>query len=381
MRVLLLHTEYKQQGGEDIVFIQERELLKNNGFIVDTILFNNKRYTFIKFFLLLFNPFSFFKVLRKIKQFKPDVIHVHNWYFGASPSIFIAAHFKKIRVVHTIHNFRILCPSAVIFYKNKLYFDSVKKYFPLRSVLFRVYKNSFFITGWVLLCTRFHYFLNTWNNIDKIICLTGSAKMLLCESYLKIPDEKIMVKPHFIPTFSESTSLKRKDHFLYVGRLSEEKGIDLLLRAFENSNHKLKIIGKGPMKDLVEKFALNNSNIDFLNFKNSAEIRKEMLDCSAVIFPSICYEQFGLVIVEAFATATAVISCDIGSPKELVKNGYNGFKFTTGNQKELVKKIELWQSSSENFKSMISKNALDTYLNNYQSRRSLTMLEYLYRSE
>lgn len=380
MRILLIHTAYKQPGGEDIVFAQEQELLINNGFTVEALLFNNKRFALIKFLLLLFNPFSFVKVLLKINSFKPQVIHVHNWYFGASPSIFIAARIKRIPVVHTIHNFRILCPSAVIFHKDHLYFDSIKKYFPLRSIFLRVYKNSFFITSWVLLCTRLHYFLNTWNNIDKIICLTPSAKMILCESYLKISVDRILIKPHFIPNFSDSIWLKRKDHFLYVGRLSPEKGIEFLLNTFANSGFNLKVIGKGPMRDLVQEFALNNSNIEFLNYKTSSEIRKEMLDCSAVIFPSICYEQFGLVIVEAFATATAVISCDIGSPKDLVKNGYNGFKFNTGNKKDLLAKIKLWQNSSENFKSMISKNALDTYLNNYQSGTSLVMLSHLYSS-
>ena len=146
MRILLIHTEYKQQGGEDTVFAQERDLLIKNGFTVSTLLFNNKRYTLIKFMLLLFNPFSFIMVLKKIASFKPQVIHIHNWYFGASPSIFIAAHFKKIPVVYTMHNFRILCPSAVIFYKKELYYDSIKKAFPIKSIFLKVYKNSFLFT-------------------------------------------------------------------------------------------------------------------------------------------------------------------------------------------------------------------------------------------
>lgn len=380
MRVLLIHTEYQQQGGEDTVFAQEHDLLKKNGFIVDTLLFNNKRYTLFKFVLLLFNPFSFVKVLKKIAHFKPQVIHIHNWYFGASPSVFIAARLKKIPVVYTLHNFRILCPSAVIFHKNKLYFDSINKSFPIKSIFLRVYKNSFLITSWVLLCTRIHYLLNTWNNIDKIICLTGSAKILLNESYLKIPVDHLIVKPHFTFTVNDHKAVNRKDHFLYVGRLSDEKGIALLLNSFALNKQPLKIIGKGPLLSVVQKFAKENSNIECLNFKTADEVRTEMLDCTAVIFPSICYEQFGLVIVEAFATATPVISCDIGSPKDLVINGFNGFQFNAGNQQDLIKKVTLWQNSSAKFKAMISKNALKTYLKHYQPAASLQILDQLYKS-
>lgn len=380
MRILLIHTEYKQQGGEDTVFAQERDLLIKNGFTVSTLLFNNKRNTLLKFMLLLFNPFSFMKVLKKIASFKPQVIHIHNWYFGASPSIFIAAHFKKIPVVYTMHNFRILCPSAVIFHKNELYYDSIKKAFPIKSIFLRVYKNSIIITSWVLLCTRLHYLLNTWNNIDKIICLTDSAKALLSESYLKIPVDHLIVKPHFAQTKNNYFSSERKNHFLYVGRLSDEKGIELLLNTFAQNKQPLKIIGKGPLINLVQNFVEQNTNIEFLNFKTADEVRAEMLNCSAVIFPSICYEQFGLVIVEAFASGTPVISCDIGSPRELVKDGYNGYQFNSGNQNDLLKKIELWQNSPANYKAMISKNAFNTYLNNYQPASSLKILEQLYKS-
>ena len=380
MRILLIHTEYKLHGGEDIVFAQEQELLKNNGFNVETILFSNKSYAAIKLLLLLFNPFSFFKVLKKIKNFKPEVIHIHNWYFAASPSIFIAARIKNIPVVHTLHNFRILCPSAVIFHKNELYLDSIKKTFPIKSIFLKVYKNSFLFTSWVLLCTRLHYLVNTWNNIDKIICLTDSAKVLLNESYLKIPIDHLIVKPHFTHLFHNLNSLERKEHFLYVGRLSDEKGIELLLNTFAKNRQHLKIIGKGPLMQLVQKFAFQNKNIEFLNFKSANEVRSEMLNCNAVIFPSICFEQFGLVIVEAFATGTPVISCDIGSPKDLVKNGYNGFQFFSGNEQDLLKKIEQWQNSSANYKEMISKNAMDTYLKNYQPASSLKILNQLYKS-
>ena len=380
MRILLIHTEYKQQGGEDTVFAQERDLLIKNGFTVSTLLFNNKRYTLIKFMLLLFNPFSFIMVLKKIASFKPQVIHIHNWYFGASPSIFIAAHFKKIPVVYTMHNFRILCPSAVIFYKKELYYDSIKKAFPIKSIFLRVYKNSFVITSWVLLCSRLHFLLNTWKNIDKIICLTDSAKALVNESYLKIPIDHLIVKPHFTHTKNNYFYSERKNHFLYVGRLSDEKGIELLLNTFAKNKQPLKIIGKGPLINLVQNFVEKNTNIEFLNFKTAEEVRTEMLNCSAVIFPSICYEQFGLVIVEAFASGTPVISCDIGSPKELVKDGYNGYQFNSGNQNDLLKKIELWQNSPENYKAMISKNAFNTYLTNYQPSSSLKILEQLYKS-
>src|ERR1700682_6479222 len=156
MKVLYVHTYYKQMGGEDTVYENERNLMREGGWEVESVLFNNRKYTFFKFIFLFFNPFSFIRVCKAIDKFKPDVIHIHNWFFGASPSVFLAARIKKVPLLHTLHNFRIICPSGVLFNKHKLYTKSITNIFPLLAIKKKVYKNSSVLTFWLLSSTRFN---------------------------------------------------------------------------------------------------------------------------------------------------------------------------------------------------------------------------------
>src|SRR5690348_18349504 len=112
MKILFIHTYYKNRGGEAVVVEKEMELLKNAGYCVYFLSFRNSRFTLLKFLLAPFNIFSFIRTWFCIKKFRPDLIHLHNWSFAASPSVIWAASCCKIPVVHTLHNFRIVCPSA-----------------------------------------------------------------------------------------------------------------------------------------------------------------------------------------------------------------------------------------------------------------------------
>ncbi|HEX4373432.1 MAG TPA: glycosyltransferase family 4 protein, partial [Puia sp.] len=361
MRVLYIHTYYRQRGGEDIVFENERSLMEASGCAVDSVTFNNKKFAVFKFILLLFNPFAFFKVCKAIDRFKPDVVHIHNWFFGASPSIFLAVRLKKIPLVHTIHNFRIICPSAVLFNEQKIYTDSITKFFPLRAIKKKVYRDSGFFTFWLLTCTRVNYIAGTWRSVDRFICLTRSSKEIIAKSILKINSDKISVKPNFVQSTAFVNECDRDDHFLFVGRLSEEKGVHSLLAAFANKKYRLTIIGDGPLKQTVEQFAKENRNITYLGFQTKENILQYMRDCSALIVPSICYEQFGLVIIEALSCGTPVLASDIGAPADIICEGYNGLHFNAGSTYDLINKIEIWDHMPLSKKNCFYMNAINSY--------------------
>jgi len=126
MKILLLHNTYQQKGGEDTVFNAEKTLLAQNGHNVETLIFNNddidsfasKITTGIRSF---YNGKSAKRLQEKINQFLPDVIHVHNFFPIASPSVFMVAHKNNIPIVMTLHNYRLLCPSAILYYNNEIY--------------------------------------------------------------------------------------------------------------------------------------------------------------------------------------------------------------------------------------------------------------------
>jgi glycosyltransferase involved in cell wall biosynthesis len=380
MKVLYIHTYYIQRGGEDIVYESEKTLMTEGGWEVESVLFNNRKYPVIKFLLVFFNPFSFIKVCRAINRFKPDAVHVHNWFFGASPAVFLAAKLKKVPLLHTIHNFRIICPSGVLFNDKKLFTHSISRIFPVQSIRKRVYKNSMFFTFWLLTCTRINYILGTWKSVDRFICLTNSSKEIICNSILKLDRARVVVKPNFVRNDIQVTQFPRADHFLYVGRLSEEKGIETLLSAFKESKYALRIIGDGPLKSSVDQFTAENGNASYFGFQKKDFIIKEMSRCSALIVPSICYEQFGLIIIEALSCGTPVIASNIGAPADLICEGVTGLHFTAGSSADLSDKLEKWHSISACDKKDYYKNAVKAYCNQFTAKRNLDQLTSIYKS-
>ena len=384
MKILFIHTYYIQRGGEDTVYENELRLMRDAGWETESLVFSNRKYAAIKFLFFFFNPISFWQTCRAIRRFKPDVIHVHNWFFAASPAIFIAARWMRVPVVHTIHNFRILCPSSFLFVKNELFLDCMSRVFPFEAIRRKIYRDSAFNTGWLLTGTRLHYLLGTWQHIDRLICLTNPARQMLCDSLLRIPPERIAVKPNFFDGFDASTvpaaaTIHRED-FLFVGRLSPEKGIHLLLDAFRNSPFTLRIIGDGPLQEEVEACAADYPNIIYLGRQDKQQIIRYLHHCQALVFTTIGFEQFGLVIIEAFSCGTPVIGPDTGSPSELIIEGYNGLHFRTGSVPDLRQKIQYFHSLPKITHQSFSRNSRETYCKLYTPQTNLRLLSNIYKS-
>ena len=259
----------------------------------------------------------------------------------------------------------------------------MSRIFPLRAISRRIYRGSAFSTAWLLLGTRLHYFLRTWQKIDLLICLTDPARQMLCQSLLKIAPHRIAIKPNFfndddlaIETAGRSGDRKG---FLFVGRLSPEKGIHVLLDAFRNSPYPLRIIGDGPLRGEVEACAAEYSNIHYLGLQDKQQIIRHLAVSEALVFTTIGFEQFGLVIIEAFFCGTPVIGPDTGSPAELIIEGYNGLHFKTGSVPDLRRKIRYWQSLPENTRQVYSRNAADTYRRYYTPETNLRLLSNIYK--
>ncbi|HEY4198831.1 MAG TPA: glycosyltransferase family 4 protein, partial [Mucilaginibacter sp.] len=172
----------------------------------------------------------------------------------------------------------------------------------------------------------------------------------------------------------------REKHFLFVGRLSEEKGIRLLLEAFANSPHRLRIIGDGPLKSEVEEFLKNHANVTYLGFLQKTEIETELRQSTALIFPSIWTEAFGLILIEAFAQCTSVIAPDSGSAGIIVKNNLNGLHFEIGNAADLQAKINQWARLDVAQQETYRQNAFKSYLANFTAEKNLQQLKVIYQA-
>jgi glycosyltransferase involved in cell wall biosynthesis len=383
MRVLLVHNKYQQYGGEDGVFKSEGELLKQHGDEVADLIFDNKEIKTILDKILsgigsLYNFKSARRLEEKIRDFKPDVIHVHNFFPLASPSIFYVAKRKNVPIVMTLHNYRLMCPSTTLFYDGKIYEKSVGSLVPFHAIMKGVYRNSRLQTASVVAMTAIHSLLGTWKTkVNKYIALTQFSKNKFLESALGIPSNNFVVKPNFVRNDGDS-KLERENFFLFVGRLSEEKGIDVLLRSAQLLSYPLIIIGDGPLRSAVEKFCDTHAHARYLAFQNKSVIMDHMKRAKGLIFCSTYYECFPLTLLEAFSVGAPVIASRLGAVKEIVQDGVNGLCFHPGNANDLVTKI-VTLSENKDLAQQLSENARDTYLQNYTPEKNYAQLTAIYR--
>ena len=383
MRILLVHNRYKQPGGEDSVFQVESDMLVANGHVVEHLLYENSHIkTFIdkitSGLLTIYNPRSAHAIKLRISAFKPDLIHVHNFFPLISPSVFFVSKRMNVPVIFTLHNYRLICPSATLFFDGKIYEKSIHSMFPIDAIRKAVYRNSRIQTALVSLLTLTHHFLGTWKNkVSGYIVLTRFAKQKFKNSRLALQESKLFLKPNFV-TDNGSGSIIRQDFFLFVGRLTQEKGIETLLNALTKCDFKLTIIGDGPLRKLVEDAAQKNKAIHYLGPQSKSEVISQMKNCRALIFPSVWYEGFPLTILEAFSTGTPVIASSLGGMKEIIQNRMNGLHFIAGDVQDLISKI-MEISAERGLATRIGENARLTYLEHYSPSKNYEKLMGVYQ--
>lgn len=382
MKILLIHNKYQQVGGEDTVFHAEGELLQNNGHLVEFLVFDNKEIItwfdkLLSGIYLIYNPVSARTLRRKIKLLDPDVIHIHNFVPLASPSVFFVAKEFDKPVVLTLHNYRLLCPSTTLYVNNQIYERSIDKYFPLDAIIKGVYRNSILQTAALVMMTLTHKLLGTWQNkIDAYIVLTRFALSKFNGSTLGIRPDQFFIKSNFVEE-DNLPDCKREDFFLFVGRLTNEKGIRTLLESTKLLSYDLTIIGGGPLEDMVREYASENSRIKFLGFQPRGTILEIMKKCKALIFPSVWYEGFPMTILEAFSKGTPVIASRLGSMEEVVHDRINGLHFKAGCENDLASKVKILMEDSQ-LVSDLSKNASETYRQNYTPSKNYHKLIEIY---
>ena len=382
MRILLVHNKYQQAGGEDKVFESEGELLANHHHVVERLEFDNKEIRTKADKVLsglsgIYNLRSGSILQQKIIEFRPDIIHVHNFVPLASPSIFFVAKRNNVPVVLTLHNYRLICPSATLFYDHGIYERSIRSLFPFDAVMKGVYRNSRLQTAGLAAMTSFHNIIGTWKTkVNTFIVLTEFAKSKFKESVLGLTEEKFALKPNFVADPGIGNEL-RDDFFLFIGRLTEEKGIDVLLNAFKHCDHKLVIIGDGPMREKVEVVVHENSNIEYLGFQQKALIMDRLKKSRALLFPSIWYEGFPITILEAFATGTPVIGSKIGGVAEIIRDRKNGLHFEAGSKDDLIRAMN--DLNDTQLAKTLGENARSTYLERYTPELNYKLLMDIYQ--
>jgi glycosyltransferase involved in cell wall biosynthesis len=378
IKILFIHTYYKQRGGEDHAFELEVALFKKKGYDVNVLTFSNRHNSFFKFLFFPFNVVSYFKTLAAVKRHKPSVVHIHNIFFAASPSVLYAINRSKIPSVLTVHNFRFFCPSGTLFHKNEIYTKSIGANFPWRAVKDKVYNGYAVSTFLVAFSFWLHKKLRTWNHIGTLVFLNAYAKNLFEQTNPILFKNRTVIKANAISDMN-AVGLPRDNSFIFIGRLSPEKGILFLLKAFFNSSEKLKVIGDGVLKKKVEAIAERHLNITYLGYQNKAFIAEQLNRCGALVMGSGCMEMAPLTAIEAMACGTPVIAPDIITLRSIIVDGYNGLFYKFNDMDSFRQVIRKYINLSEEDRSIISFNARQYYENNFTEEASYKIGKAIYQ--
>jgi glycosyltransferase involved in cell wall biosynthesis len=347
MKIIIVHNRYKQQGGEDVVFDQERQLLEDAGHQVQVYCRSNHdidSYTGLKRFTLLKKSIwaedtyrEFSEILRREK---PDVVHVHNIWVMISPSVYVACKDAGVPVVQTFHNYRLMCPTGTFFRDGKTC-EECLHHGQWRSVLHGCYRNSRVITGAKALMLAIHKRRGTWAGIDYFIALTQFSR----NQFLRggFPPEKLLVKPNFVHP-DPGLCTDKGDYAVFIGRLSPEKRVSTILNSWTVLKPRIELIlvGGGPEAVQLQEEAARRglTHVHFKGHLPRAEALTYMRRARFLIFSSEWYENFPVTIAEAFACGTPVIASRMGAMQEIVEDGRTGLHFTPGNAEDLAAKVD-----------------------------------------
>lgn len=380
MRILILHNFYQHLGGEDIVVQQEADELSKRGHQVIIITQKNAKSIngLIQYGMYPYNIVVANKLINRIKKFSPEIIHIHNLHYAIGPLVIRKLKKKGYPVVMTLHNFRLICPSATLFYRGSLFTKSITENFPWSAVKEKVLENSFIKTFITAFTYWSHRKLGTWYSIDKYFTFSDFSKNIFCNSTLNLSPEKLIIKPNFTNAIARRGKTF-SNNFIYVGRLSTEKGIIPLLQAISKTTYTLKIFGSGPLEKQVKEFAKQYSNIQYLGFQNKEILTQEIRNANALIVPSVCYEGMPMNIIEAFAIGTPVLCSNIGILEQMVVPLRTGLHFDPNSIQSIINCLQEWTMLDKESKLLISENCINEFQKEYTADRNMLILEHVYK--
>lgn len=339
MRVLLCHSYYQQRGGEDCVYEEERDLLREAGHEVFEYRRENKELVTKSSLAIAqklhWNRQAARDVRELVAKYRPEVFHVTNSFPLISPSVLREASSQGIAVVQALQNYRLICPGSYLMRDNQPCHDCFGRSVPWPAIRHRCYRDSFAASTAVTSMVTLHRALGTWRkHVDLFFTPTEFARQRFLEAGFhpsQITVKHNMVNP--VPPAGNGEG----DYFVFVGRLSQEKGIATLLDAWELDPQlpTLKIIGNGPSAKQVEAASSKDARIEWLGHLDLSALHPIVGSAQALIMPSIWYETFGRTTVEAFASGTPVIASNLGAMQELIEPGRTGILFTPGDAKDL----------------------------------------------
>lgn len=344
VRVLMAHNYYQQAGGEDQSFLAESALLEASGHQVVPYTVHNQSIDSSRRLRAgaqaVWSTESHRALRALVRETRPDVAHFQNIFPLISPSAYYAVKAEGVPIVQSLRNYRLACPTATFFRDGHPCEDCRGKLIPWPGVVHACYRNSRPATAAVGAMLLTHRLLGTWQRmVDVYVALTTFTEQKLRST---LPHARMVVKPNFVyPDPGPGPGGGGESGAVFVGRLSQEKGIDTLLEAWRGLAPAvpLRVIGDGPLAPQVAQAQREIPGVTWLGRLSSERTFAELGKADLLVFPSLWYETFGRVAVEAFAKGTPVLASDLGAVAEVTRQSPAGMLFPPGDAVALRERV------------------------------------------
>lgn len=336
MRVLVVHNRYRseQPSGENNVVDAEVKLLHHGGVKVgrferqsdDIASMSLPRKALVPL-QVPWNRSARAELATRLRVERPDVVHVHNTFPLLSPSVLAACADARVPVVATLHNYGLVCPPGTLYRDGHVCTDCVGRA-PVPAVRHGCYRGSAVAT--LPMAVNLVANRHRWRTgVTRFFCISGAQRRLLVDAGL--PADRLTVKHNFV-TDPGVRRTGAGEHVLFLGRLTEEKGVSLLMAAWHRLGGSLGlplvIAGTGPLSDEVAAWASGRDDVSYVGLQSSAECRDLAARAAVMVAPSAWLEAFGLVVVEAMAAGVPTVAPAHGAFEELISDGVTGLLHT-----------------------------------------------------
>ncbi len=320
------------------------------------------------------------RVTDLVRNERPEVAHLHNIYHQISPSLLTALSRLGVPMVHTLHDYKVVCPGYLFLAEGKIcevcdgghYYHAVGRRCLLES------RTASFVG---FLEATLHQWLRTYQKVDFFLC--PSRFMLEKVAEHGLPREKLIHFPYFLSLESYEPSYERSDYFIFLGRLSREKGVATLLNALRRrGSRKLRcrILGEGPLEASLKAKAAqwNLRNVEFAGYLQGEDLHEAIRSAAFTVVPSEWYENLPFSVLESFALGTPVVGARIGGIPEMVLHERTGLTFTSGDSLELADALD-WMESRPAAAVEMGRAARKLVEERYAPQPHLERLEQLYK--
>ena len=320
------------------------------------------------------------KVRALVSRSRPGIAHLHNIYHQISPSLILALHRLGVPMVQTLHDYKVVCPGYLLMAHGEICercHHGGHGHMLRQRCLLDSYSAS--LVGWAE--WRLHAWLGTYGKIDRFLC--PSRFLLEKTAELGLPREKLIHLPYFLPLEEYRPAHEPSDYFVYLGRLSREKGIATLLAALKElkgSRLTCRILGEGPLEeDLREKARRwGLARLEFTGYLEGEALHRAIREAAFTVVPSEWYENLPFSVLESFALGTPVVGSRIGGIPEMVIDRETGLTFASGDAHALAEVIAWMEEHPVEVVAMGRRaRALDE--ERYSPEAHLDRLEAIYR--